>query len=152
MYEFGFGLSYTNFSMSSQLKVNVVQGLKAMADESLGKAPVGLKNLWTPVASVEVEVTNVGSVSGSAVPQLYLEFPQDSTPSGTPLRVLRDFEKMLVGAGEVKNVAFELTTKDVSYWDVGKQRWTIPRGTFGVKVGFSSRDLKASANVTLVGA
>jgi beta-glucosidase len=76
------------------------------------------------------------------VPQLYVGFPQDTTPSGTPVRVLRGFSKKLLEAGSTEKVPFELKRRDVSFWDVDVEEWVIPRGNFTFSVGFSSRDLR----------
>ncbi|EEU38300.1 uncharacterized protein NECHADRAFT_77126 [Fusarium vanettenii 77-13-4] len=79
LFEFGFGLSYTQFNMSSSLTVHVSPGLSFHADESKGVAPGGLKDLWTPVAEVIIGIANVGDSAGTAVPQLYVSLPADKT-------------------------------------------------------------------------
>ena len=76
------------------------------------------------------------------MPQLYLAFPQDTTPSDTPLRVLRGFGKKFLERGTTETMEFSLTRKDVSYWDVTKQEWIVPEGDFTFSVGFSSRGLR----------
>ena len=43
--------------------------------------------------------------------------------------------------GERQTVTFYLTRRDLSYWSVRRQNWVIPKGTFGIEVGFSSRDI-----------
>jgi beta-glucosidase len=143
LFEFGFGLSYTTFNLSqSSLEINLQPRLQATPDTSLGKIPGGWKDLWNSVATISVEVTNTGETSGSVVPQLYVGFPQDTTPSGTPVRVLRGFSKKLLEAGSTEKVPFELKRRDVSFWDVDVEEWVIPRGNFTFSVGFSSRDLR----------
>ncbi|KAH7123150.1 glycosyl hydrolase family 3 N terminal domain-containing protein [Dactylonectria macrodidyma] len=150
LYEFGFGLSYTKFKMGSDLEINVKSRLSSLADESKGIAPGGLKDLWATVAVVTVEVSNVGSLAGSTVPQLYVSFPKSTTPKQTPLKVLRGFEKVHLNRGEVKKVSFELARRDVSFWDATKKRWTIPKGAFTFRAGFSSKLLKAEATVAIL--
>ena len=143
LYEFGFGLSYTEFELSQNLEVNVQSGLKASPIHSLGKVPGGWKDLWNEVATISVDVQNVGKAAGSVVPQLYVAFPQDTTPSGTPLRVLRGFSKRLLEPVAIESVSFSLNRRDVSFWDVNSQEWIIPEGNFTFSVGFSSRDLRS---------
>ena len=58
-----------------------------------------------------------------------------------PLRVLRGFERIEVVAGNKSTANFDLTRRDLSYWDVGAQNWRMPEGEFDIWVGFSSRDL-----------
>ncbi|KAM0691525.1 hypothetical protein Q7P36_010296 [Cladosporium allicinum] len=142
-FEFGFGLSYTTFNLSqSTLEINLQPGLQATPDTSLGKIPGGWKDLWNGAATISVEVTNTGKSAGSVVPQLYVSFPQESTPSGTPVRVLRGFSKRVLAAGSTEKVSFELKRRDVSFWDVDVKEWVVPKGNFTFSVGFSSRDLR----------
>jgi beta-glucosidase len=142
LYEFGFGLSYTEFELGQDLDVNFQSGLQASPDKSLSKIPGGWKDLWNEVATISVDVKNVGKLSGSVVPQLYVAFPQDTTPSGTPLRVLRGFSKKFLEPESAERVSFSLNRRDVSFWDVDVQEWIIPEGNFTFSVGFSSRDLR----------
>ncbi|KAI0839521.1 glycoside hydrolase family 3 protein [Hypoxylon sp. FL0890] len=149
-YEFGFGLSYTSFDMSDTLKVDGTATLSALADKSLGIEPGGLIDLWTIVAKATVEVTNTGNRTGSTVPQLYVSFPQDTTPEGTPVKVLRGFNKVSLDAGETSIVQFELARRDLSYWDISTKQWVIPEGEFTFMAGFSSRDLRSVVAMTVL--
>ena len=94
-------------------------------------------------------MTNTGSVAGAEVPQLYVTLP-DSTPAGTPPKQLRGFEKVYLEAGASQQVTFPLMRRDLSYWDIISQEWLIPAGEFGLSAGFSSRDLKIFAPLTVV--
>ncbi|KAL2827394.1 glycosyl hydrolase family 3 N terminal domain-containing protein [Aspergillus cavernicola] len=148
LYEFGFGLSYTTFNLSNIAIEPLVDSIPS-APESLPIQPGGNPALWEPLYNVSVSVTNSGPVQGAAVPQLYVTFP-DSTPSGTPPRQLRGFDKVLLDKGESRTVSFELMRRDLSYWDIVSQEWRIPEGEFVVRVGFSSRDLREVVRVTPV--
>jgi beta-glucosidase len=148
-YEFGFGLSYTTFEMSTELTVVVAVGIGTHVDESKGKAPGGWIDLWEQAAAVSVQVRNTGDRDGHAVPQLYVSFPQDTTPPGTPVRVLRGFEKVHLKAGEAKRVVLPLQRRDLSFWDEATRQWVIPEGTFTFSGGFSSRDLRAKTETSV---
>jgi beta-glucosidase len=100
----------------------------------------GNPDLWKTVVTVSVVVTNSGSVKGKAVPQLYLSYPESKVDH--PVRVLRGFEKVSLKKGESKKVKFELTRRDLSYWDVEEQNWRVEDGEYVIAVGDSSRDLK----------
>ncbi|WWC58680.1 uncharacterized protein I303_101224 [Kwoniella dejecticola CBS 10117] len=91
---------------------------------------------WT----LSVDVTNSGGLFGCDIPQLYLAYPPEA---GEPPKVLRDFNRVQLSPGETKNVRFELSRYDVSIWDVVKQKWVVPKGTFGIEVGRSSMDEKS---------
>ncbi|KAL8305087.1 hypothetical protein RB597_003978 [Gaeumannomyces tritici] len=155
-YEFGFGLSYTTFSLadisvapcSSSGSGSTSIPARAPAD---GPAPPGgHKSLWETLYTVKASVSNVGGRQGHAVPQLYVSLP--GAPAGTPPRQLRGFERVGLAAGEAKTVEFALQRRDISYWDVVLQEWVIPKGEVGVSVGFSSRDIKLTTSFTPIAA
>ncbi|KAF4226512.1 hypothetical protein CNMCM8980_004732 [Aspergillus fumigatiaffinis] len=135
-YEFGYGLSYTTFKYSG-LWVNVYTS----AGAANGKVvPGGPADLFEVVGQVSVFVRNNGRVAGAEVAQLYIGLP-DSAPA-TPPKQLRGFQKMMLQPGQVGRATFELTRRDLSYWDVQQQKWVVPSGTFKVYVGSSSRDIR----------
>ncbi|KPM34292.1 putative beta-glucosidase G [Neonectria ditissima] len=150
LYEFGFGLSYTTFELQSQLAVDrLVKRPAARPPKAKTATPGGNAMLWETIAVVHSKVTNTGRVAGATVPQLYVSFPQDGVPAGTPLQVLRGFEKVFLEPGQSAAVAFELRRRDVSFWDVGVQDWVLPKGSFEFRVGFSSRDIKSTGNLVI---
>jgi beta-glucosidase len=121
-----------------------------------GGGPGGNPDLYTTVLSVTAAVTNTGPVDGSTVVQLYISLPQGykdhetGEPVDFPIRVLRGFEKIHIEAqnqehGKGDNralITFDVTRRDVSYWDAKRQNWVMPTsGEIGISVGFSSRDL-----------
>lgn len=104
----------------------------------------GNPDLWEVHVAVSVDVTNTGDLGGKAVPQLYVTFP--STPNiDFPARVLRGFEKFFLNKGETKTAHFNLTRRDLSYWDTRLQNWVMPDGEFSIAIGDSSRKLPLTA-------
>jgi beta-glucosidase len=150
-YEFGFGLTYTTFELSSGLEVSPANAEQDISSRPppLETQPGGNPSLWEVLYSVETTVHNTGDVRGSAVPQLYVSFP-DSTPSGTPPKQLRGFEKIELAAGQRGAVKFDLMRRDLSYWNVEEQTWVIPEGEFTLHAGWSSRDLVLSEELTVI--
>ena len=146
-YEFGYGLSYTTFDFAWFLvsaTTNISQYAAAAAIQ-----PGGNPNLFQVVMIATVAVTNIGTGSGAAVPQLYVSLPQGSVPSGTPVKVLRGFEKVTLEPGSSQVVTFDLTRKDLSYWDTKAQDWAVPSGNITIMVGSSSRNLPLSETIML---
>ncbi|KAL1877689.1 hypothetical protein Plec18167_004655 [Paecilomyces lecythidis] len=158
-YEFGFGLSYTTFSLS-----NIGIGKVSTSDLDAYPPgpgtevppPGGNSALYDVVAIITAEITNSGSVPGAAVPQLYLSFPTDSgdaelSSTTTPKKVLRGFEKTPVLApGESAALRFEIKRRDISYWNVENQDWKIPQGSFGISVGQSSRGISLIGQISFL--
>merc|ERR1712203_292746 len=94
--------------------------------------------------SVACELRHSGPRAGHDVPQLYLSFPS-SVPgdvNSKPEWVLKGFSKKLVRPNEAVTASFDLTERDLSYWDVapGKSLWVCARGEFRVCVGANARD------------
>ncbi|KAH6668087.1 thermostable beta-glucosidase B [Plectosphaerella plurivora] len=142
-YEFGFGLSYTNWTYSD-LEISST----AVPGEATGEvAPGGREDLFDEVAVVTATIANSGAVDGAEVAQLYITLP-DSAPT-TPPKQLRGFAKLPLAAGASGTVTFSLRKKDLSYWDVGRQNWVVPQGVFGVRIGASSRDIRLEGDLVV---
>lgn len=104
--------------------------------------------LWESVASVTASVANSGPFPGAYVAQLYIGLPQDCGLP-TPPKQLRGFDKVFVGPGASSQVTFDVRWRDLSVWDPAIQSWRVPRGTYKVYVGSSSRNLELSSTFTL---
>ncbi|KQT02070.1 beta-glucosidase [Cellulomonas sp. Leaf395] len=125
-YPFGHGLSYTTFAYD---------GITASA-------------AGTDV-TVRVTITNTGPVAGAEVVQVYVRDPEASVLR--PVRELKAFAKVTLDAGESREVSFDLTARDLSYWHPGLHRWVVEGGEFVVEVGASSRDLRGSVSLDVEG-
>lgn len=148
-YEFGFGLSYTTFAYSN---LNITQNSTANTSE-YPTGPIvegGQQDLWDNVVSVTADIANTGTVGGAEIAQLYLGVPDaDDAAGGRRPRALRGFDKPSVNATQTATVSFALTRRDLSVWDATEQKWRLPRGTYTVFVGASSRDLGLNGTFTI---
>ncbi len=124
LYPFGYGLSYTTFDYS---------GL-AIAKQADG----GVK--------VSCTVTNSGSRKGDEVVQLYIRDEYSSVV--TYDSVLRGFERITLEPGESKRVEFTLAKDDLRIMDKD-MKWTVEPGTFEVRVGSSSQDIRLKDKLTI---
>ncbi|KAI1442068.1 glycoside hydrolase family 3 protein [Annulohypoxylon stygium] len=139
-YEFGYGISYTNFTYSDIF----VDGRPTSGPATGEIVPGGPADLWETVLTVTVTITNTGEVQGAEVAQLYVGFPESA---GSPPKQLRGFEKLALESGAKDNVAFELKRRDISIWDTAQQSWVVPAGTFNISVGSSSRDIRQTGTL-----
>ena len=147
-YEFGFGLSYTTFELSD-IKIQVTSANASRVPSASAKIiPGGNSELWETLATVSATVKNTGAIDGATVPQLYITLPAEAGKTQNT-RALRGFDKVDLAVGESATVDFALQRRDLSYWDVTAQTWRLPSSGIAVDVGFSSRDLKLSGEVTV---
>lgn len=146
-FEFGYGLSYTNFTYSSlsiSAAFNVSNTTVSRAtypDPSISIIQGGHPELWDVLFTVSASISNVGPVAGAEVAQLYLGIP------GSPLRQLRGFDKLYIQPNASATAVFELTRRDLSVWDVVAQQWKLQSGEgveYKLWIGASSRDLRLS--------
>lgn len=129
-YAFGHGLTYTTFGYSDVRADAVGEGADVRVE-------------------VSTTVTNTGTRAGAEVVQVYVRDPEASVLR--PTRELKAFAKVALAPGESRTVTFTLDARDLSYWHPGLRRWVVEGGTFVVEVGASSRDVRGSAAVDVVG-
>ncbi len=148
-FEFGFGLSYTTFEYSN-LQIEPRAGGEGEDAASTDEYPTGAvreggpADLWDVLATVRADVANAGGVAGAEVAQLYV-----AIPGADAARQLRGFAKPSLSASASATVAFDLTRRDLSVWDVAAQKWRLPRGEYAVFVGASSRNLPLNGTLTI---
>jgi beta-glucosidase len=130
-FPFGFGLSYTTFAYSNI----VVTPASAVPGE--------------PV-TVSVDVTNTGARAGDEVAQLYVTDDAASVPM--PVKQLRGFKRVTLGAGEKTTVTFTLTADELYYYDEANLRFDVEPGTFTVRVGGSSNNLPMTGSFRVLDA
>ncbi|KAM3558908.1 hypothetical protein MY1884_003744 [Beauveria asiatica] len=145
-YEFGFGLSYTRFDYTDI--VLTAHGNKSAtwppAEYPTGKiVSGGQRDLWDVVATVRCRLVNAGKVAGAEAAQLYVRLPNKRA------KQLRGFEKPTLQPGEAAEVVFELTRRDLSVWNMARQKWQLQRGSYEVYVGRSSTKLPLKASLDI---
>ncbi|MNI23457.1 Periplasmic beta-glucosidase precursor [compost metagenome] len=118
LYPFGYGLSYTEFEISS-LQLD--------------------RNHMTEQESLEVSVmiTNTGSRAGEETIQLYIRDVAASLVR--PVKELKDFRKVYLQPGESIQVTFEITEEKLRFYDI-ESEFISEKGRFLVYVGRDSDD------------
>jgi beta-glucosidase len=117
LYPFGFGLSYTTFSITN-LKV-------ATPQVKVGKS-----------VTVTADVTNTGPVVGDEVVQLYIH--QKAGSDSRPIRELKGFERLTLKPGETKTVTFHLGPAELGHWSTNAGKWVQDTEAFDIWVGADS--------------
>ena len=116
LYPFGYGLSYTRFSVSP-VKMS---------------APTMPRN---GTVEASVTVTNTGDRDGATVVQMYLNDPVASI--SRPVRELRGFKRIMLKAGESQTVSFKIDVDALKFWNQQMQQVAEP-GKFRVMIGLDS--------------
>ena len=120
LFPFGFGLSYTTFD-------------------------IGAPRLSSPSMKTDGSVTvttavrNTGGRPGDEVVQLYV---RDEVSTVTrPVKELKGFQRVSLSVGETKTVTFEITPRELQFWNADMHR-VVESGKFSIMVGPNSIDLK----------
>ncbi|WP_436893019.1 beta-glucosidase BglX [Siccibacter turicensis] len=120
LYPFGYGLSYTTFTVSD---------VKLSAPEMTRDGTL----------TASVEVTNTGKRAGATVVQMYL---QDVTASvSRPVKQLRGFDKVMLKPGETQTVSFPIDVDALKFWNQ-RMKYDAEPGTFNVFIGLDSARVK----------
>ena len=130
LFPFGYGLSYTTFSITNAAIVN------------------NLSSTTNPNFQVTFNLANTGAVDGAEVAQVYLGLPASTSE---PPKRLVGWQKALLPAGSSQAVTIVVDQNDsshpMSYWNTGTSSWTVAPGTYTVYLGNSS----STASLTTVG-
>lgn len=131
LFPFGFGLSYTQFAYS---------GLK------LSRKKVGEGNALT----ASFRVKNTGAVAGAEAAQLYVAAPVEHGFRAP--QELKGFQKVFLEPGEEQELTLTLDDRAFSYYNVQKSAWEPASGTYEIRIGASSRDIRLKQGVEVMGA
>ena len=121
-FPFGYGLSYTSFAYS---------------------------NLQAASNGVTLTVTNTGKRAGAEIVQLYVAKP--GAEVFRPAQELKGFARVQLQPGESKTVTIPLDDKAFRYWNTKTDSWEVEGGSYEIRVGASSADIRLTAVVEVAG-
>lgn len=122
LYPFGFGLSYTSFTYSP-VKLSKTQ----------------LKGQEKLMASVTIQ--NSGKYAGEEVVQMYISDPVASVARS--VKDLKGFQKIALQPGETKEIKFEISTEELSFYNSDLKKVWEP-GQFLVHIGTNSSQVQSA--------
>lgn len=126
-YEFGYGLSYTNFTY--------------------GKAVLS-STKFTKSITATITITNSGNTAGKEVVQLYIAAPAGKLDK--PAAELKGFLKTgLLQPGQSQKITFTISAADLASFHTGSTSWIAEAGNYAVKIGASSTDIRQTAGFAL---
>lgn len=118
-YPFGFGLSYTDFSIRDIL-----------LDKQTYHEGETIK--------VSCLLKNTGKRQGGEVVQAYIGVNHSEVDR--PQKALKNFAKAYLDAEEEKRMEIEIPVKDLAYWDEVTHSWKIEKTRYTLYIGTSSQD------------
>ncbi|WP_255153692.1 glycoside hydrolase family 3 protein [Ferruginibacter sp. HRS2-29] len=126
-FEFGYGLSYTDFQYSH---------IKIGNTDAAGNI------------TVTADIKNTGKTPGKEVVQLYISAPSGSIDK--PSEELKAFAKTkLLAPGESVTVSLTLAPKDLASFIPAQQSWIAEKGKYRISLGTSSTKIRQSGNLSL---
>ena len=128
---FGYGLSYTTFEYKN-LQVN---SEAQTTDESV---------------EVTFQIKNTGQVAADEIAQIYLS----PTAEGQQIRPiqLQGFARVSLNPGETRTVTTRLYLEQLGFYShQGERQWNILPGSYTIKVGASSTDIRLQSQITIKG-
>ena len=120
-YAFGYGLSYTTFSVGKA---------KTSINKKAAKA-------GKPNCVVTVPVTNTGQREGTETVQVYVKRLDDA---GAPIKALKGFQKLTLKPGETKTAVIDLDSEAFEYYDESIDELAVKSGRYEIFYGTSSQD------------
>jgi beta-glucosidase len=127
-YPFGYGLSYTHFSIGQM---------------TTDKSDYGKEE----TIRVKFIIRNTGDVYGAEVVQLYASDPVCSVLR--PEKELKAFEKVFLKPGETKTVELQVKVADLAFYDEAKKAWNVESGEYILQLGNSSRDISEKVTISV---
>ena len=129
-YEFGYGLSYTEFEYSNfRIDRNEIRP----ADK----------------VRISVDVTNTGDYDGDEVVQIYVRTPDSPASAQRPIKRLKGFRRVTIPQGQTRTVCIDVDCEDLWFWDMEADRMSWDKGRYVFEIGSSSKDIRGSVTATM---
>lgn len=120
-FPFGFGLSYTRFTLDGMYLRRFDDGFQ-----------------------ITVDITNIGDVAGATVPQIYLSH-RDSTILRAS-KTLKGFGRVHLEPGESASVVYEVMDETLMYYDESSISWQMEPCEYTFSCGFDSGEMLLDAS------
>lgn len=118
LFSFGYGLSFTTFTISN---IRIDKDVMTATDNAL----------------VSVDITNTGDMDGDEVVQLYIRDIYSSVTR--PIKELKGFQRISLAPTETKTVQFNISKEHLAFTNID-MNYVVESGEFEIMIGNSSRD------------
>ncbi|WP_207534525.1 glycoside hydrolase family 3 N-terminal domain-containing protein [Desertivirga arenae] len=127
LWNFGYGLSYSNFKY---------------IDCKLNNTDFSVND----IIKAEVEVENTGTRDGKEVVQLYIRDKYSSV--ATPIQQLKGFKKELIKAGKKAKITIEVPVSELGLYNE-KMKYVVEPGEFEIQIGSASDAIVFNKTITV---
>ena len=127
-YAFGYGLSYTEFSVS-----------KIKTDKT--------KYSLNDTITISCNVKNIGKLEGSEVIQVYVG--KKKSKVNRALKELKGFNKIHLNSETSKNVTINIPVSSLAYYDESISNWNVEKGNYIIYVGNASNNIEETIKISI---
>ena len=96
---------------------------------------------------MKIDIANKGIKNGEEVVQLYVEYPNSKIDR--PIKQLKAFKRVYIESGKTEEVTLIIPQKELAYWNIDKQAFTIEPGKINILIGTSSEDIRSEGSIKL---
>jgi len=130
-FPFGYGLTYTTFRYGALRMEGPAAGSAPQLSARALTQQLSSESLLPTALHVSAEITNTGPRAAEETAELYVRL--EGTSTAQPVRALKGFQRIKLGAGESQRVTFDLTADSLSLWDIENKHVVEPaRVTFWI--------------------
>lgn len=158
LFPFGYGLSYTEFAYDNLKLERAEQGtlerdlpkseITQGNEVKQGVEDTGLLELEeSDCLKVSIDVTNIGTVSGKAIAQLYVA--PEKAEMIRPVRELKAFEKISLAPQETKTVIFLLDARAFAHWNPVVHNWKIEDASYTIQIGLNAHEIVSEETIRI---
>ncbi len=126
---FGHGLSYTTFEY---------ENLRAPMAAGKGEK-----------ITIQFDLKNTGKMDGAEVAQLYVRELQPLAGMKRPMKQLKGFSRVMIGAGNRQTVTLTLPVSSLAFWSVAEGNYVVDAGEYELEIGASSEDIRLRGKFTV---
>lgn len=128
LFPFGYGLSYTSFEYCN---------IKTDKKEYHNGEIIG----------VSLTLKNTGNTDGAEVIQIYVS--QEKPSLIRPTKELKAFDKILLKAGESKDVKIAVPVESLAFFDDKQHKWVVEKDQFQIHCASSAGNVKKSIKINI---
>ncbi len=127
-YAFGYGMSYTNFTIDN---INLNKK-KFKLDEEI---------------TISADIKNRGDFDGAEVVQVYIGKTKSKVERA--LKELKGFQKIHIKTGEKKNISLKIDVSSLAFYNETTSKWEVEKGDYFLYIGNASNNISKKLKIRI---